>query len=85
MAPPDAPATSGEAALSSRHEVRVIDGRFCHAECSCGWRAAGRRLRSTARAEARDHALLYAGTEADTEATVDVRADTDQPQRTPAP
>ena len=60
MAPPDAPATSGEAVLSSRHEVRVIDGRFCHA-------------------------LLYAGTEADTEATVDVRADTDQPQRTPAP
>jgi hypothetical protein len=42
------------------HEVRIVDGRFAHAECSCGWRGAGRRTRSTARAEARDHALLYA-------------------------
>ena len=85
MAPPDAPTTSGEAAPSSRHEVRVVDGRFSHAECSCGWRSAGRRLRATARTEARDHALLYAGTEAAIEATVDVRASTDQPEHTPAP
>jgi hypothetical protein len=42
------------------HEVRVVDGRFCHAVCSCGWRGAGRRTRATARAEAHDHALLYA-------------------------
>ena len=42
------------------HEVRVVDGRFMHAECSCGWRTAGRRDRRKARAEARDHALLYA-------------------------
>jgi hypothetical protein len=42
------------------HEVRVVDGRFSHAECSCGWRGAGRRTRSTARDEAHDHALLYA-------------------------
>ena len=42
------------------HEVRVIDGRFCHAVCSCGWRGAGRCTRATARAEAHDHALLYA-------------------------
>jgi hypothetical protein len=38
----------------------VVDGRFQYAECSCGWRGAGRRTRSTAREEARDHALLYA-------------------------
>lgn len=42
------------------HEVRIIDGRFSHAECSCGWRGDGRRTRSKARSEARDHALLYA-------------------------
>jgi hypothetical protein len=42
------------------HEVRVLDGRFSHAECSCGWRSAGRRTRSIARTEAHDHALLYA-------------------------
>lgn len=42
------------------HEVRVVDGRFSHAECSCGWRSAGRRTRSIARDEAHDHALLYA-------------------------
>jgi hypothetical protein len=42
------------------HEVTVIDGRFVRAECSCGWRGAGRRHRATAREEARDHALLYA-------------------------
>lgn len=47
-------------AQATTHEVRVVDGRFAHAECSCGWRGAGRRLRSTARTEARDHALLYA-------------------------
>ena len=44
------------------HEVRIVDGRFMHAECSCGWRTAGRRNRATVRAEARDHALLHAGT-----------------------
>jgi hypothetical protein len=42
------------------HEVRVVDGRFITAECTCGWRSAGRRARATVRAEARDHALLYA-------------------------
>lgn len=42
------------------HEVRVIDGRFSHAVCSCGWRSAGRRTRAIARGEAHDHALLYA-------------------------
>ena len=42
------------------HEVRIVDGRFVNAECSCGWRGAGRRNRATARDEARDHALLYA-------------------------
>jgi hypothetical protein len=42
------------------HEVTLVDGRFMHAECSCGWRTAGRRDRRKARAEARDHALLYA-------------------------
>jgi len=47
------------------HEVTLVDGRFMHAACSCGWRTAGRRDRRKARAEARDHALLYAdGTEA---------------------
>ena len=47
---------------SATHEVTVVDGRFMHAECSCGWRTAGRRSRATVRAEARDHALLHAGT-----------------------
>jgi hypothetical protein len=42
------------------HEVRLDDGRFTTAHCSCGWQSAGRRNRATARAEARDHALLYA-------------------------
>ena len=42
------------------HEVRVEDGRFTTAVCSCGWVGAGRRNRATAREEARDHALLYA-------------------------
>ncbi len=42
------------------HEVRVVDGRFIHAECTCGWRSAGRRTRSIVRTEAHDHALLYA-------------------------
>ena len=45
---------------SPDHEVTVVDGRFMHAECSCGWRTAGRRNRATVRAEARDHALLHA-------------------------
>jgi len=42
------------------HEVRIDDGRFTTAVCSCGWQGAARRNRATARAEARDHALLYA-------------------------
>ncbi|MFN8169891.1 MAG: hypothetical protein U0S36_14080 [Candidatus Nanopelagicales bacterium] len=42
------------------HEVRVVDGRFAHAVCTCGWRGAGRRNREAVRTEARDHALLYA-------------------------
>jgi hypothetical protein len=46
------------------HEVRIEDGRFTTAVCSCGWQGAGRRNRATARTEGRDHALLYAdGTE----------------------
>ncbi len=48
---------------SVSHEVTLVDGRFMHAECSCGWRSAGRRNRATVRAEARDHALLHAGTD----------------------
>ena len=47
---------------SLSHEVRLVDGRFMHAECSCGWRTAGRRSRATVPAEARDHPLLHAGT-----------------------
>jgi hypothetical protein len=46
--------------LSVNHEIVVVDGRFAAAHCSCGWRSAGRRNRATVRAEARDHALLYA-------------------------
>jgi hypothetical protein len=42
------------------HEITILDGRFMHAACTCGWRSAGRRSRATARTEARDHALLYA-------------------------
>jgi hypothetical protein len=46
--------------IPSDHEVSLIDGRFCAAVCTCGWRSAGRRSRATARAEGHDHALLYA-------------------------
>jgi len=42
------------------HEVRIQDGRFAAAVCTCGWVGAGRRNRATAREEAHDHALLYA-------------------------
>jgi hypothetical protein len=42
------------------HEIRILDGRFAAATCSCGWRSAARRHRSTVRSEARDHSLLYA-------------------------
>ncbi len=42
------------------HEVPRVAGRCMQAECACGWRTAGRRDRRRARAEARDHALLYA-------------------------
>ena len=41
------------------HEVRVVDGRFTAAVCSCGWTGGSHRNRSRARQEARDHALLY--------------------------
>jgi hypothetical protein len=50
VTPQDAPA----------HEVSIVDGRFAHAVCTCGWRGAGRRNRAAVRDEARDHALLYA-------------------------
>lgn len=49
-------------ATGPRHEVTVHDGRFTLATCSCGWHGIARRQRSAARTEARDHALLYAGT-----------------------
>jgi hypothetical protein len=42
------------------HEVRVVDGRFTSAVCSCGWTGGAHRTRARARQEARDHALLYA-------------------------
>jgi hypothetical protein len=54
-----ASAPSTGAPLTS-HEVTILDGRFMHAACTCGWRSAGRRSRATVRNEARDHALLYA-------------------------
>ncbi|MBI1378340.1 MAG: hypothetical protein GC157_12780 [Frankiales bacterium] len=56
------------------HEVTVTDGRFTRASCTCGWVGTARRHRSTARAEARDHALLYA----DGGSVVDLR---DEPRR----
>ncbi len=60
------PAASPLAAASTAgndptHEVRVVDGRFASASCSCGWQGTAKRQRSAVRAEARDHALLYAG------------------------
>ena len=60
------------------HEVRIEDGRFAHAACTCGWRTAGRRDRRVIRAEARDHALLYAG-QATVSGTVDI-SDASVPQ-----
>ena len=52
--------TAAAAAAAPAHEVHLDDGRFSSAQCSCGGRTAGRRSRSIVRAEARDHALLYA-------------------------
>ena len=57
---PDMSAPLPQDGPAPAHEVTLVDGRFMHAECSCGWRTAGRRDRRRARAEARDHALLYA-------------------------
>ncbi len=37
------------------HEVQIIDGRFMHAECSCGWQSPGRRARAQVRTEALEH------------------------------
>jgi hypothetical protein len=48
------------AKAAQAHEVRIIDGRFTSAECTCGWRSAARRSRPMVRNEARDHSLLYA-------------------------
>jgi hypothetical protein len=65
------------------HEITVVDGRFAIATCSCGWTGAGRRQRSAARAEAHDHALLYAGGPATSE-TVVVASPADAPRPVPA-
>jgi hypothetical protein len=62
----------------SAHEVRIEDGRFAHATCSCGWRTAGRRDRRIVRTEARDHALLYAG-----HATITGSVDVSEPAAQP--
>lgn len=62
------------------HEVHIEDGRFSHAVCTCGWRTAAKRDRRSIRAEARDHALLYA-VEPPVGAVVDV-SDARDPQTT---
>lgn len=59
-APAAAPVPAPRPTVEQAHHVTVVDGRFAHAECSCGWRTAGRRDRRALRREARDHALLYA-------------------------
>jgi hypothetical protein len=56
------------------HQVHIEDGRFCHAVCTCGWRTAGKRDRRSIRAEARDHALLYAGQATVVETVADSRS-----------
>ncbi len=49
---------------AAQHEIRLLErpGGFLQAVCSCGWLGAARSSRVLARQEARDHALLYAGT-----------------------
>lgn len=44
-----------------RHQVTIVSqGRFLLPTCTCGWIGTGRLTESSAREEARDHALLYA-------------------------
>jgi hypothetical protein len=45
---------------AARHEITIVDGRFMHATCLCGWRSAGKRERKAVRLEADDHLRLYA-------------------------
>jgi hypothetical protein len=52
--------TVGGHPTAPQHEVTIVDGRFTIATCSCGWSGSARRHRAAARAEAHDHALLYA-------------------------
>jgi hypothetical protein len=46
----DVAATAGQ-----RHEVRIVEGPYAYAQCSCGWCGTGRRLWDNARREAREH------------------------------
>jgi hypothetical protein len=51
------------------HDITVSDrGSFTVARCTCGWHSYARRSRNLARREGRDHALLYAGYPAPTQA-----------------
>jgi len=52
--------TAPSPASPAAHEVTVVDGRFMHARCTCGWRSAGKRERKAVRIEADDHLRLYA-------------------------
>lgn len=52
--------TATSPATASHHSVSIVDGRFMHAACTCGWRSAGKRERKAVRIEADDHLRLYA-------------------------
>jgi len=46
------------------HQVSLTrNGRFMLPTCTCGWIGTARLTEAAAREEARDHALLYAGTD----------------------
>ena len=52
--------------LAPTHEVRLERrARFLLPACSCGWIGTARLAAASAREEARDHALLYAGLDVD--------------------
>ncbi|MFF8674726.1 hypothetical protein [Streptomyces sp. NPDC015242] len=41
--------------LPEHRTTTMEQGRFCRAECSCGWRGPARRARSQARTDAQNH------------------------------
>lgn len=66
------------------HQVSLErNGRFMLPTCTCGWIGTARVTEASAREEARDHALLYAGTDISVE-QIRVLASSDPAEPGPA-